>query len=310
MTGFRPKLGNQSHWWIFTILAAILLLPVLVLWLVIQTSHTEIITQCDRTFWEIEVIKNPWFFPFRFFPEILLSYLPMWFVLLLAVAFAGLAFREKIHLLRPRDFPLGVSVSFLLLTAASGFFYWDSLDTFTKGRIEGRLDDRAERDHLLERNLDSLRIALDRQLGAAKTVQQLRGMAEGLRFTQASAHRMGDMKAGALFGDASSLPLFEGCRGKVDILVPIQDPSGFSKHQSVNVEVSLPIEYDRVAEAHWSRARLKYFHEVLGVGYLFGPMWWVYLLFLLSPVWAFFFVFILYRFRALKIRAAARSKGQ
>nr|VFJ44034.1 MAG: hypothetical protein BECKFM1743C_GA0114222_100083 [Candidatus Kentron sp. FM]VFJ55052.1 MAG: hypothetical protein BECKFM1743A_GA0114220_101413 [Candidatus Kentron sp. FM]VFK10937.1 MAG: hypothetical protein BECKFM1743B_GA0114221_101613 [Candidatus Kentron sp. FM] len=308
MIGFQPRLGVQSHWFLFAILAATLLLPVVVLWGVIEGFYTESITQCDRIFWDVAVVENGWWFPFRFFGETLLSYPLMPLVLISSLFFAVLAFLQGLHLLRPRDFPAIPLLLFALLIVFTGLVYWESLDIFTKGKIEQKLGDRAERVHLLQRNLDRLRIALD-EIGVAKTVQQLREVADGLRFAGGAAHRMGSMNAGALFSDASSLPLFEDCKENVGILVPIQNPDGFSEHKSVNVECSMPIEYGRVTEGHWSGTKLKYFHEVLGIGYLFGPLWWIYLLLLLSPVWTFFIVFGLYRFGVLKVRAAgSRSK--
>nr|VFK19791.1 MAG: hypothetical protein BECKLPF1236A_GA0070988_102373 [Candidatus Kentron sp. LPFa]VFK34033.1 MAG: hypothetical protein BECKLPF1236C_GA0070990_102393 [Candidatus Kentron sp. LPFa] len=306
MTGVQPKLGAQSHWFIFSILAVTLLLPVVTSWIVTEYFYTDIVTHCDRDFWA--VVSDRWLFSVLFFKETLLKNPLMWLLLAFSLAFMLFAFRQKFHLLRLRDFPgYSLLLPFFLLIVSSGLVYWQSLDIFTKGEIEQRLGDKGDRNVLFERNLDSLRIALDQQAGSVTGVQQLRDMADGLSFTGNMQYRMGSTNAGALFSEANSpLALFEGCRENVGIRVPMQNSSGFSEHKSVTVELFMPIEYERVTENHWSGRRLKYFHEVLHIGYLFGPMWWIYLLLLISPVWAFFIGFMLYRFRVLKIRSATQ----
>ena len=97
--------------------------------------------------------------------------------------------------------------------------------------------------------------------------------------------------------------LYQNCKKTIRLAVPILDSSGFDDEKIISVNLIMPIEYQTIVKQDFLQKKLNYFIDVLGIGYLYGTLWLSFYGLILLPFWAFFLLFISYRFGVNKISA-------
>jgi len=293
--------SSISHLLIMIALIAVLLLPILMSWIYLNSLYTNMEISCDQRFWQT-TIDSKFTFPFIFFGEMLLTNPGMWIVLFLGIGFTSFGFIQALHLVRMRDFPAGLVWGFVLLSIASLAVFWYSIDLFAKSKIEEKLTDETYRSRLLDRNLENLGNALANQVATSLTIPEIKKAASKVRFADSRLYDRLGVQAGALFDKTGSeLALFQACKEDIGLKVQYVGPDGFTVSKDVSVNVIMPIEYQNIVQG-LSWKQFDYFVDVFKVHYLFSWFWWVYYFLIMIPVVVFFVGFILYSTGIFKIK--------
>ena len=302
----RLSTKYYSHVLTGVIVIAVFLLPLVVSWIYLNAFYTTKEIGCDGDFWQT-TIGNHFTFPFEFFAQMLITNPYMWIVLFIGIGITIFWFKMGFQWLRLRDFPKMIVGSFFILSVLSGLIFFQSIDLFTKLKIEKKLTDDAYRNGMFNRNLETLGNALANQVGIVLLSQELKTAARQARFSDDYLFDRIGVQAAALFDKTDSkLALFETCKESTEIKILIEEKddkgnlTGFSKE--VSIDAIMPISYQNIAKKGGLGKKFDYFIDVFGVHYLFGWFWWVYYFLIMIPVWFFFGRFMLYAIGILKIK--------
>ncbi|MBF0526784.1 MAG: hypothetical protein HQK56_17000 [Deltaproteobacteria bacterium] len=301
--GFRNKSYSRGLFWGTTGVA--LFAPVIASWTYLSFFYRDAGADCDRLFWD-NVMGNHFGFPFAFVWSTALHSIFFWTLLGLGLVAAIYSFVKGFYLLRLEDLPWVVIAPLIILASLSLVCFFSSLDLYGREKINQSLNDKDKREGLLNRNVELLTNALSDQAGISLNPGNMNSVLEYAVFSDGKLYRQISEGPKALFMHDSKQALFEGCKQNISLQISFKTPKGTTVSKDVTVSnIAMPVAFQAVTETDWWREPLKrfrYYGGIFNVLYLFGWMWWVYLVITTLPLWGFFAVFALYKARIIRIQ--------
>ncbi|MBF0477686.1 MAG: hypothetical protein HQK59_18040 [Deltaproteobacteria bacterium] len=301
--GFRNKSYSRGLFLGFTGFA--LLAPVIASWIYLSFFYRDVGADCDRVFWD-HIIGNHFTFPFLFSLATAQHSIFFWTLLGLGLVAAIYSFIKGFYLLRLEDLPWVVIAPFILLVLLSLACFFSSLDLYGREKINQSLNDKTKREALLNQNVELLTNALSDQANINLNPANMSSILEYAVFSDGKLYRQISEGPKALFMKDSKQALFEGCKQSISLQISFKTPKGTTVSKDVTVSnIAMPVAFQSVTETDWWREPLKrfrYYGSIFNVLYLFGWMWWVYLVITTLPLWGFFAVFALYKARIIRIQ--------
>ncbi|MBF0550720.1 MAG: hypothetical protein HQK60_09300 [Deltaproteobacteria bacterium] len=301
--GFQDQSFSRGLFWGTTGFA--LLAPVIASWIYLSFFYRDVGADCDRVFWD-HIMGNHFSFPFVFSVATAQHSIFFWTLFGLGLLAAIYSSIKGFYLLRLEDMPWVVIGSFILLALASFACFFSSLDLYGREKINLSLNDKIKREALLNQNVEILQNTLSDQANISLTPANMSSILEYAVFSDGKLYRQISEGPKALFMHDSRQALFEGCKQNINLQISFKTPKGTTVSKDVTVSnIAMPVAFQTVTETEWWREPLKrfrYYGSIFNVLYLFGWMWWVYLIITTLPLWGFFAYFALYKMRLIRIQ--------